>query len=359
MDTVSPSHSTDPGDTSDGRLPVTAVPPVPKPPDLLHWSQRIKRSDPADLWPDLYGRLFPRVFRREPYDIPNAGLAWPAPVAGDTDSADVDAMLYYLEAVLVSLEHHTVPVIIQWPHWDEGPLLVAGQTLKQHLDRVVRVLKRLGEPERHQAASKLASVIQLHHRAWLELVEHWKGEFPRLLPLRGFYPEFVSPPTYYRAVPDTRVIDRPFDRWTTSLQAAEADLRWRHEGEPCPGVLSITTHHAIGPFHDTSFSGEIDATTCCEHMIAAARNEPAADAAPDNGEYFINAITQMHCSAPGMAWPMGDINDVMLAEMPSDASWTPVEFDQEPTSFPDEQLDDGCWAPQLRFCLREALPLNE
>lgn len=350
MDKASIWHADDPGDAARG---------TPQLPSSLHWSQRIKRSDPADLWPNLYGRLFPRVFRREPYDIPNAGLAWPAPVAGDTDSADVDAMLYYLEAVLVSLEHHTVPVIIQWPHWDEAPLLVEGETLKQHLERVVGVLKRLRGPQRQQASVQLTSIIHNHYRAWLELIEHWKGEFPGLLPLRGFYPDYVDPTTYYRAVSDTRVTDRPFDRWTRSWTSAEADLRWRHDRGPCPGIISINTHHAIGPFRDTGFSAEIDGAFCCEHMIATARNEDLPELTRDNGEYFIDSVTQMHCSAPRMAWPMEDVNDVMLAEMPDDACWTPDDYQPEPTSLPEEHLDDPWNAPQLRFCLREALPPYE
>lgn len=335
-----------------------AVPPAPHPPDRPHWSKRIKRSDPADLRPDLYPRLFQQVLRDEPYDIANAGIHCPAPVEGSVEPADVDAMLSYLEAVLVSLEQHTIAVIVEWPDAQEAPLLIAGETLKQHLDRVLGVLKRIAEPQRQRAAVRLASIVRIHYRAWLELVEHWKGEFPGLLPLYGYYPEYVYPATYYRAVSDTRDTDRPFDRWTTCLQAADADLRWRHDEGPCPGIISITTHHAIGPFLDTGFAAEIGAAICCEHMIAAARNDPAPGDVPDRGEYFIDALTQMHCTVPGMAWPR-DINDVMVAEMPSDASWTPEKFDQEPTSFPDEHLDDGWWAPQLRLCLREVLPVCE
>lgn len=350
MDKASIWHADNPGDAARG---------TPQLPSSLHWSRRIKRSDPADLWPDLYGRLFPRVFRREPYDIPNAGVAWPAPVAGDTDSADVDAMLSHLEVVLESLEQATVPVIIQWPHWDEAPLLVAGETLKQHFERVVGVLKRLGGLQREQASVRLTSIIHHHYRAWLELIEHWKGEFPRVLPLNGYYPDYVYPPTYYRAVPDSRVTDRPFDRWTRSWTSAQADLRWRHDGAPCPGIISISTHHAIGPFRDTGFSGEIDGGICCEHMIAAARNEDLPEHTPDKGEYFIDSLTQVHCSAPGMTWPPQDISDIMLAEMPHDAQWTPDDDEPEPTSLPDEDLDDPWCAPQLRFCLREAPPAHE
>lgn len=323
-----------------------------------HWSLRLKPSNPAEISPDNFLGTFQEVFRHEPFNIVNGSIRWPAQVEGNAEPADVDALLSYLEAVLVSLEQHTVPVIIAWPDPREAPLLIAGETLKQHLDRVLRVLKRLREPHRQQAAVKLASVIQHHYRAWLELVEHWKGEFPGLLPLHGFYPDYVYPPTYYRAVPDTGVTDFPFDRWTRSRISAEMDLRWRHDCGPRPGIISITTHHAVGPCRDTGFSGEIDGGICCEHMIAAARNEDSPETTSDTGEYFIDSITQIHCSAPYMNWPE-DINDVMFAEMPDDATWTPEVLDVEPTGFPNEHLDDGWWARQLRFCLREALPLNE
>lgn len=350
MSTVSSSHAGDPGDTSRG---------MPQPPHRPHWSQRIKRSNPADLWPALYSRLFPEVSREEPYDITNVAIHRSAPVPGDVAPADVDAMLSDLEVVLESLEQATVPVIIQRPHWDEAPLLVAGETLKEHLERVVGVLKRLGEPQRQRVALRLASAIQHHYRAWLELVEHWRGEFPGLLPLHGFYPDYVYPPTYYRAVPDTRATECPLDRWTTSRQSAEADLRWRHDSGPCPGIISINTHHAIGPFRDTGFSAEIDGAICCEHMIAAARNEDLPEHTPDKGEYFIDSLTQVHCSAPGMTWPPQDMSDIILAEMPHDAQWTPDDDEPEPTSLPDEDLDDPWCAPQLRFCLREAPPPHE
>jgi len=329
----------------------------------------------------LYCRLFPEVSRREPYDITNVAILWSAPVAGNVGPADVDAMLSYLEAVLESLEQSTVPVIIAWPSPNEAPLLVAGETLKEHLDRVLGVLKNLSESQRQQVSLRLTSIIHDHYRAWLELIEYWKGEFPRLLPLNGYYPSFVWPTTYYRAVSDTRVTNRPFDRWTTSWHSAKVDLRWRHDHGPCPGIISITTHHAIGPFRDTSFSGEIDGAICCEQIIAAVCDEsvphPAPDTSndffvydaagmfialdhtPDTGEYFIDSLTQVHCSAPGMAWPRENINDLMFAEMPFDASWTPDDDQPEPTSLPDEHLDDIWWAPQLRFCLREPLPPHE
>lgn len=312
-----------------------------------HWSMRIRKSMLRDIDLPCYAWYLPP----SPWDEGRHEILVPLlpeilPFSSfEARPQQFNRALLYLELILEALSRRTSPEMIARDCSEESELIVEGKSLRFHLNRVLTVIRCEPEFRRVEAGRMLSTVAAKHYLAWLEMVETWSDI--------SWFPDYSSSsryrpaPVFYRAVPDTRVPSEYFDRWRTSRERALKDLESCSAG-PLPGVVSVCTYHALGPFRTTELP-----CVNCDIVCAApafATMEAYRDAELKDSEWFIDSQTIKWCMRE--SWM--SLDEWILEDLPEGAVYVADDLDPDFFTIPEEVDFELCGLYEVRVRLRES-----